>query len=86
MALSGTPTTPVAGEAGGTPFLERAGLSLFTRPPPPAARALAVGSADDVLEIVVSVIVGDLLVRLDAAQSAYEDPPAIRVCFRIWVA
>src|SRR5690242_4248087 len=61
-------------------------FALLARPAAAAAPALAARSPDDVFQIVVAVIVGDLLMRLDPAQRTDEHAPAVSIGFRIRIA
>ncbi len=84
--LRGLLTTPTHGrEPCGTTLFQRAHFPLFSRPASAATAALTTRSADDVFEIVIAVVIGNFLVRLNISQRPDEHAAAIGVglCIRI---
>jgi len=76
----------LAGEASRPALIQGARLPLLAGPSPPATGALAARAPDDVFKIIVAVIVGDFLIRLDIAHRADEHAAAIGERFGIRVA
>ncbi|MGA7345859.1 MAG: hypothetical protein WBY01_09895, partial [Pseudolabrys sp.] len=66
-------------------LLRSACFTLFARAPPAATAAFAARASDYMFQVIVSVVVGDFLIRLDLAYRADKHAPGIGISLGVGI-